>query len=131
MVFELHRHRRPISSRFASNIRAFFSKDFDKHNKYYIHIHIGVEIANKIGINENNFKVEFYIDSDNPRLWMIKPANEKSVFTYKPALFFTNYHLKLAWYKFVPNPKDMEKNLLHFKIEDDNSLIIDFDKKII
>lgn len=131
MVFEIHRQKRPRFNNLTFEIKGYFLKDTKKNNKYYLHLQIGKEIAHKIGINENDFRIEFYIDSDNPRLWMIKPANDASLFTYKPSLFFSNYHLKLVWHRFVPSKRDMQKHIVDFKIQEDNSLIIDFDKKII
>ncbi|HAT2123407.1 TPA: hypothetical protein JBB10_01485 [Legionella pneumophila subsp. pneumophila] len=109
MGFKEVRPQRISASSNASNlIRVSFSKPL-KSKKFNINIYIGIHIAEKIGLKADE-KIKFYIDEDNPRLWLIKKANDGvgyKVIDPKKTKDSSSLRLQMGWDKYTPNEDEI------------------------
>ncbi len=110
MGFEKYKPKRSYSTILSKKIvRVAFrtgqkAKDPSKPIPITINIDIGLEVAKQIGLLAGK-KIDFYVDQDNSRLWLIKKS-ENPMYGY--TLSKSLYSLKLAftWDKFSPNEND-------------------------
>lgn len=107
------------SSNAINIIRVSFSK-MNKTGTYNINIYIGVNVAKKIGLKDSD-KIKFYIDEDNPRLWLIKKADDGGgykVIDPKKSKDSVNLRLQMTWKKYIPEEKELSVREVTYDIYD-------------
>lgn len=107
------------SSNAVNIIRVSFSK-MNKTGVYNINIYIGINAAKKIGLKDSD-KIKFYIDEDNPRLWLIKKADDEGgykVIDPKKSKDSVSLRLQMTWKKYIPDEKELSVREVTYDIYD-------------
>jgi len=120
MVFEIYKpektRMRSIESKKSIRVAFRCGQKTKKTTPWNIHIYVGIEIAQKMGLKEGE-KISFYVDRDNPRLWLMKkPTTQTSGYTLSgvPNALRTAF----KWEKFIPQESEREFKSCKFDIHD-------------
>jgi hypothetical protein len=112
---ELITYRGGKISKVEDQVRISFSRKKNKKQEFYGHvliIHIGKEIAKKIGIKLAD-KIVFLYDEENPRKWVIKKEldlQKASGFKVNGNLNLHSFSVHITWNLFTPEENEL---LLH------------------
>jgi hypothetical protein len=127
------------SEHVANSVRVSFSKPkgTSKAQTSSLSIYIGINVASKMGIQDGD-KINFYIDDENPRKWLIKKSISKDT-GYKISSFKKDeskaayLKLQMTWRinEIVFNEDDYRIRTTRHDFQDGGILIYDdyFDQK--
>lgn len=89
-------------------------------SKHTMILYLGKKIAEKVGIAANN-KIKFFVDSTNPRVWLIKKSENdvgyKLLDLKRPSGKAADaFRFQMTWKEFRPTEMDISLHEVHSEI---------------
>lgn len=106
------------------NIRVSFPKLTRKNGdtSYSLLIFLGIEIFNKLGLDENS-RVKILINADNPRIIALEKATDSGFKIIKDKNSTTHYRVQATWKSFIPSQKEIRIHEVDFEFKKNRVIV--------
>lgn len=104
---EIRPQRNSSSANRKNTIRVSFPK-IKATNKYNMNMYIGINVAHKLDFRDGD-KISFNVDEDNPRIWLLKKAQDDVGFKLIDSTKNKDgatLRLQMTWNEYTPDPHE-------------------------